>query len=408
MKLHHPEAYALRYADAIRRADRAYSTPAYLGDTLIQELVKLTPLGIYLRPALAQLARESDNPESFLLLRKSDMLNDIYASIVERIEHIAKNAYVQEEVMTAIKYTHSSVVWELRGKHIYEVHPDLSWALQNTDLKDFVTEDLRLPHKAIYLELPRELQIPNRLTGNHPCVGVYVMEELLDDTRIWRIVLIGEGNDSPESNAYKEQFGYDDAIFHYWLELNKPTIDECIEDQLQRSRHNKRVTYHWKGEPLQSMSYMLFDSEVDFADYSQVMTETFRYIMNCMIYATTAESDVWFYEASKEYRDLKDRAMKAQGLKRKRLFKELKEIPSRGRTVLGSRTLIDRKRAKDDNTEKVGGTLTKRTLVAGHWQRYWVGEGRKQCVRKLRLPFWRGPGEEVVVADVGQRVTRLR
>ena len=412
MKLHHPEIYEARYREGLRAAEKAIETgdmDYYGGEAFFDSIRVHTPPAVYLRPYLQRMLANSSNPASYLLLKEDPKLQDIYTRLVESVVSIGgKPKDVAEEMMTAIKYAHSSLVWEFYGGRIYEVHPDLAWALQRTELQDFPTADLHLPCTAIYLELPGTLEIPNRLTGTHPCIGAFIMEELLDDARIWRIVLIGGPSGSAESQAYMDTFGYDDAIFHYWIELEKHTAQECIDEQLAQSLEAVVKPFHWQGKKYESSHPKAAMSAKDFVAFKETMTATFRYVMNCVIYATTAESDVWFYEASKEYRDLKDRAMRARGEKRKRLFSELKNKTSHTRYVMGSKTVIDRKRTKEASADGEGRKLTKGGLVAGHWQRYWVGEGRKTCVRKLRLPFWRGPGEEVVRADEGRHVTRLK
>lgn len=410
MKLHHPESLMLKYGEALQRVEKLYRGPTYMNTGLMAEVMNLTPLSVYFIPPVRDILKDSDNPASFLLLKEDGRLSYLLAEIMDTFKSFGSipESILAEELMTAVKYTHSYLVWSMNGSRLYEVHPDLAWALQRTELQDFPTEDLQLPCNALYLELPPTLYIPNRITGDHPAAGAFIMEELLDDIRTWRIVLTGGPNESSGSKDYVKKYGSDDALFHYWIDLSQKTVQECIATQLETTRTGSERTCHWKGKSYHAISPKYIDDGPAFEDLRKTLTSTFQYIMNCVIYSTTAESDVWFYEASKEYRDLKDRAMKAKGDKRKRLFAELKNVSSHTRYVMGSRTVIDRKRTKEASVEGEGRKLTKGGLVAGHWQRYWVGVGKKQCVRKLRLPFWRGPGEEFVPAEEGRHVTRLK
>ena len=409
MKLHHPERYAIKYRDGLQDAIKRFNEREYTGEHLLKSLYALTPIAVYMQPWLRSILKDLDNPTSYTLLINDARLQEGFDAFMHTLKSLGgAPEYLQEEVMTAVKYAHSYLTWEMNGKRIYEVHPDLSWALQRTELHDFPAEDLHLPCSSLYLELPPTLQVPNRITGDHPCEGAFIMEELLDNVRVWRFMIVGGPGPSVESQACVDKFGDDDALFHYWMDLGQTTAQECIDKQLEISKTKQQRTYYWKGKAYDVIQPPYVRKDAERLAFNETLTATFRYIMNCVIYATTAESDVWFYEASKEYRDLKDRAMKATGEKRKRLFKELKNYESRTRYVMGSKTVIDRKRTKEPKGESEGRVLTKGGLVAGHWQRYWIGEGRKQCVRKLRLPFWRGPGEETMKADEGRRVTKLK
>jgi len=407
MKLHHPEVYQKHYGEKRRHAEKAFKSSTYFTGSLSRAILNVTPLGVYLLPFMHDTIRKIGNPTSFLLLRESpELLTAMRTMLVMAGGDDADTAHLQEEVTTSIRYAHSYAAWEMYGKRLYEVHPDLSWALQRTELQDFPTEELQLPCPTIYLELPQTLEIPNNETGNHPCMGAFLMEEKLDDIRIWRIMLIGGPSESVESQKYVETFGYDDAMFHYYINLDKPTVSECIESQLTNSIIQTKKIYHWEGKELESINNSYFADEEAYTVYKNILTETFRYIMNCVIYMTTAESDVLFCEASKEYRNLKARALKAQGEKRRKLFEKLRATTSYTRYIMGSKTIIDRKRTKEASVGE-GRKLTKGSMVMGHWQRYWIGpKGEQTCIRKLRLPFWRGPVGDTL--DTRRHVTRLK
>jgi hypothetical protein len=410
VKLHHPELYFARYKEALKQSEIAYNRGSkyYFGEGFLSAVRNLVPLSIYIYPRLKNILSSLDNQTSYLLLKSNKEFTEFFLQLIESVKSVCNtDARADEEVVTALKYAHSYILWELYGKRLYEVHPDLAWALQKTELLDFPTDDLQLPHGSLYLELPENLVIPNTETGNHPCLGAFVAEEVLDSDRIWRIFLIGGPSGTLESNMYLETFGYDDAFFHYWITLRDSTVQQCINRQLETTCNGGVEKYFHNGAIYEvDMKSSCFTSEF-YKVFSDSLKHTFQYIMNCMIYATMPESDVLFYEASKEYRDLKDRAMKARGEKRKRLFSILKNTESRTRYILGSKIVIDRKLSKDPSLTKGSKSLTKGSIVPGHWQRYWVGEGRKQCVRKLRLPFWRGPVGDVTEQEP-RRVTKLK
>lgn len=410
MKLHHPELYFARYKDALRQSEIAHKRGPdyYFGEGFYNSIKNMIPMSIYIYPRLKEIVSSLGDQRSYLFLKSNNEFMGFFLQFTTAVKAICKvDSYVDEEVVTAIKHAHAFILWELHGKRLYEVHPDLSWALQKTELLDFPTEDLQIPQGALYLELPDSLFIPNRETGNHPCLGAFIAEEVLDSDRIWRIFLIGGPSGTPESDKYLEAFGYDDAFFHYWITLREPTVQRCIDRQLEITCSGGVEVYTHNGSTYEvDMRSSCFEPKFNKV-FDASLRLTFQYIMNCMIYATMPESDVLFYEASKEYRDLKDRAMRARGEKRKRLFSILKNTESRARYILGSKIVIDRKIPKDSSTTKGSKTITKGSVVMGHWQRYWVGEGRKQCIRKLRLPFWRGPVGDIVEQEP-RRVTKLK
>jgi hypothetical protein len=410
MKLHHPELYLSRYEDAIKQSEISYKKgfEYYFGEGFYSAIRDSIPLGIYVYPGLEDIYLSSSNKGSYVLLNSCEMFTRFFLQLSSVVKSICSSSYcADEEVITALKYAYSIISWKSSRSRIYEVHPDLSWALQRTELLDFPTDDLQLPHASIYLELPTTLVIPNRETGNHPCLGAFISEETLGSDRLWRMFLIGGPSGTPESNRYVESFGYDDAFFHYWISLREPTVQQCIDYQLDATMNGGIETYTHGGTRYRvNVQSLQFESK-HIKIFNESLRTTFRYIMNCAIYATMSESDVLFYEASKEYRDLKDRAMAARGEKRKRLFSLLKNTKSRPRYILGSKLVIDRKIPKDSSLIAGSKPLTKGSMVMGHWQRYWVGEGRKQCIRKLRLPFWRGPVGDTIVQE-SRHVTTLK
>lgn len=293
---------------------------------------------------------------------------------------------------------------EYYGKKIYEVSPDLSYALlpEHTAIKDYPADHLRLPFPAIYVELPPKFRIYNELTSWHSAAGAYISEDVLRTPRVWRIVLVAGKNENSKG------LPYDDAIYHFTVFLNEgETVDTCLKHTAAHAmgERSDQILATKDGDIEISSEVIESHREIWKLMYEHTIS-AFRYIMNVVLYATSSEADQMLCYASKDYRALHDRAMRAQGQKRKKLFGRLRERHDDEKHIyLGGSFTIDRKKSEEDEGEGYSGTKQKvRYMVSGHWRSQAYGKDRKLRKPLWIKPHWRGPE----MAPVTERTRKLK
>lgn len=270
--------------------------------------------------------------------------------------------------------------YEACGKRTYEVSPGLADRLAHTQLRGLTTDDLVLPFKALYIVVPEEacLSVWNDETGEHRIDGVYIVEGWMyrEGARIrtWWFMACGMpiGGDP-----------LDDALYYFPVPLpDGLALDEAVRQEAARVRD------------IVARSVVAELAEVDRRMHLSGRWEAiFRWAMNAMIYATWPDARRELYWANQDAAALRDRLAKLpKGGKRDDLKERLRALPARERVRLGHGLppWSTEERAAARGT---GQPLATRTLVPGHWQRYHVGKGRAEVVRKLKEPFWRGPAD---------------
>ena len=130
---------------------------------------------------------------------------------------------------------------------------------------------------------------------------------------------------------------------------------------------------------------------VDYEDLIDSWRRPFLWALNLIFYLTHSTPEIEHIELNSELRALYRRREKALGKKRDKLAARIRELPSRSRIVV-ARSLTEDPRLP--RTAQEARVLLKKTLVAGHWQRYHTGAGRANIEWRFRAPFWRGAGEE--------------
>jgi hypothetical protein len=121
----------------------------------------------------------------------------------------------------------------------------------------------------------------------------------------------------------------------------------------------------------------------------------FRWLANLVLYCTYSEpGEHWI--ANKQARKLWERAQRASGKKRQRLFAQYNGLGVLPRYLLGKR-FIDRSRETSTGlVSGMGSPLQVRTRVAGHWRRQPCGEGRQDRKIIHVESYWRGPEDGVL------------
>jgi len=311
-------------------------------------------------------------------------------------------AVFREMLITALLAYYIRFQHKKHQDQVYTVSHDLEFALLNTELRKYPTDMLRLPFPCIYVELPEKFGVYNRTTGWHPAEGAYVVLEDAMKHRAWRIMMTGR----PQEGAPAD----DDSLFHFIIEMPEgSTVEEAIKYTFNKFTDQPMTVEEIMvdGKPIKvSRGFESEEQRDHFRAMEDKMVPVFRYIMNVIIYTMSTEADITFWNASKEYRHLKERALKAKGQKRKKLFSRLKEQDENKRTLLGKNLVVDRKKESVKYGHESGrGKWGVRTYVAGYWNTYWIGKGRSERQTKLVKPHWRGP-EEAPLTSTRRRVSK--
>lgn len=275
------------------------------------------------------------------------------------------------QFVTEIILRHAHLGWMHFGRKSYQISPGLRWRLENTELRNYPADELRLPHNVVYIELPPTYHLVNDITGDHVSEGAYIVADHLAEPRRWRVILIGRDN---ENSRYEG----DDALYHWNIRLREgKTVEECLQE-------SQDITDATMGNN-------------DLAHYEQMkptLDKLFPYLMNVILYATMSEADLMIVQSDPEYSKLFNRAMKLdkKSKKRRSLLARAKQLDSQPRILLGGSIVVDRsKDGTGGDSEGSKGKVTVRTLVSGHWRNQPVGEGRKERKRIWIEPHWRGP-----------------
>ncbi len=300
-----------------------------------------------------------------------------------------------ENHATEVILRHALKTYQMGGEKMYFVSQALEQELRNTNVKGLPVELFHLPYPTVYLRCPehKPFMIYNGETGWHNVEGMYLVEDEDVVPRTLRIVLTGLRND----NSIHEE---DDALYHWSLYLEEgSTIDECIQKSFavgEGTTTQVRVLPQAEDEEPQVIESTAMpvgsDGHNIFMQVQPELLKAFKYALNVILYATHPDSEVVGFNSSTMYENLRGRAMKAQGTKRKKLFKRANDCKGHDRVMLGGTLVIDRG-SEGEGTEgrSAGAKHTVRTYVGGHWQHFWVGKGRTKQVYKRVRPYWKGP-----------------
>lgn len=292
------------------------------------------------------------------------------------------------DFIVGLQQTWHHTAHRLAGEHVYEVSPNLARMLRHTSLKGVKAEDMRLPYRNICVILPAEE------------VGLNLLSHKDDKIRL-RSFYITEDSPDPLCALKHPKPGVIDPITGIiWnSNLSRPKYDENFEGRVWRvlcfsgipgdDPWKERITqYHIplpNGEAINDIIARLPVSVPGWLDM-------FRWAMNVVMYSTWPDADAEHLMANEEAQKLWQRIQKLpKGKKRDDLKERFKGMEPHWRTYLG-RTLPIWK--ANPAAEGTGQKLLTRTLVEGHWQRYWYGareSADRQSKWKFRAPFWRGP-----------------
>ena len=263
-----------------------------------------------------------------------------------------------------------AMIWHIichmkSGSQTFEVTKGLSERLSGTVLHGLATEDLKLPYRALYIQVPPDsgLKVWNIHTQWHVVDGLYLVESTDNRGRAWRFMVVGRSK-NPEDE-------FDDALFYFCVPLPPGmSVDEALDAEQKRvmtvyehDKYTEQHKYEWR--------------------------KLFNWALNAMVYATCSNVRQETIYVNKEARQLTDRVAKLpKGEKKDRLRERLKQIDTTRRTILGVgvQPFTDAEKAPINRT---GQPLRVRTLVEGFFRNQ--VHGPKNSLRRIQWiePFWR-------------------
>jgi hypothetical protein len=389
------EAVACFKGDSTVYSDEVYADIERFKKTALWK--KLTIKLIYPYPVTDWLCGQLGIP-SFPLLGVDPRMVLVHTTVAD---DLLKNKLrpSMETVMTDFIVNHAMYWFKASGSKAYRVSSGLQWMLENTELRHYPCNELRLPYPVIYLSLPPKYRIYNDITGWHLSSGMFVVEDNNTVPRCWRLILLAKLNDESADE-------WDDAIYHWMVHLDDTlTVEDSITKSIEVVREqNKTGSYErdliLKDGTKTTLTSIIPNDGKDevwfsaFEEMKQTLLPLFQYVMNVVLYATLPDADIQFADASSEYAALRRRALQEKNKrKRKELNSRVNAIGPHPRIILGGSIRVSRetKEAREVGLNE-GRKQQVRSLVSGHWHRYWIGPKDEQTlIKKWLKPYWRGP-----------------
>lgn len=375
-------------------------TPKQLAESQAQTYIAINIE--HIRVVLAAIFKQMKSP-TYSVMCLDPRVQALQRYEMSLFEKELGQAVALEELTTEWIMLHAITAFETFGSRVYEVSTNLRLMLENTHLKGLSTDQLRLPHPAIYLTLPPIYDVFNNSTGIHRSEGVYVVEDDERSPRTWRLILVGKHNEN------SEHFD-DDALYHWTVTLpDDSTVEDAIRESVdvveevrQGGTGEREIEVQGKSITAVTANPEGYQRQIAHFDFMKgTLVKLFRYVMNMVLYATHPDADVTFMDANLEYRRLRNRLHKLpknksrKKGKRKHIRKRLKELApyQQPRIVLGRTIILDRHFKENllsgDGPEK--GKHSMRYIVSGHWHLYWTGKGRTIAKKKWVKPYFKGP-----------------
>ena len=235
------------------------------------------------------------------------------------------------------------------GCREYEVGPGATQRFLLTDLRGIKNEDFKAPYEAFSVWLPSGFLEAH----GQEIVGFMLSHKECSDGHVWMCATI----------ARHEMVSIQMFTFE-----NGKTVRESLDD--------------FAATPCTC-------GHCDPDEYIAEEEQHVRWLTNFLFYVTRPDASLYFHEENRDLVRLQKRLTKARGKKREKIREQIKDQVSNRVIVVGRDIVLDK--TLPVTSREARGALKVRTLVAGHWQRYHVGEQRADVVWKFRNPFWRGP-----------------
>jgi hypothetical protein len=250
---------------------------------------------------------------------------------------------------------------------IFVMEKDIGTLLLETDLKGSDFEDLKLPFRTIYIQLPAnpyKVWIKGEV-GN--LEGVYVTQDTGDPGVSWTIViLVGRKEEMLDP--------CDDCLFSLPILLEAGPLDSQVEARITDLKKRK-----YEPEEV--------DNLTQFGD-------VFKWILNCILYINSEGADLkrgWFHEKAAQ-------TMKAAKGNKKRNIRHALEETSTEVTWVGRSVKIEKAHVEGEPRGPLDGERDSPRLhwVRGFYRMQVHGAGRALRKKTWVKPFLRGEGREIL------------
>lgn len=280
--------------------------------------------------------------------------------------------------------------WLRGGRKIYVVTDTLGWLLAHTDCTIDATL-IRLPFPSICIQIPRGLFFMSSDKPDRYDVTEVVIREgkLTKDFREMSFFFIGRPENQP--------IVYDSAV-------------AVMSTHMAMKQEGKfKSTTHRIRDGLNSSMFLtparntLGSTPEGAADLTEKL---FYFIVNCLLYTTSADADMEWDPAFRKLWDQRKKAKKQHQIDR--INRNLAELGS-PRKLLGGKIIISRQDREDYMQSFRTGktTIGVRFQVSGHWRQQWYGSektGNHRQQPKWIQPYWKGPE----AAEVVNKIRELR
>ena len=328
----------------------------------------------------------------------------VLSTVVETYRNLLSAANRDREVHAGMIGTVGSLLYTLIsyihwGERSFRFSDGLAEMLVDTDIPEMTGADFGVPFPVFYVEFPTMFLAELDNFPNHRHIGCYV-----HDLRPTKDEIVVKFVNNPEES---KTLGH--SLFG---RINVPrdgrvSFDGFDETCNRLSRYSNVIG---NGNSLgnvvvDDLARKLFNERVEiFSRYTEALH---RFLVNGLLYLMGG-STVDRTNIEQPWQRLARRVERASSAHRPALQTELQTLPRTqvyllGRTVKISYhapSLGDNSREACERRE-----LITRKLVRGHWQRYWEGEGRTQCVWHLKAPFLRNVDAPVESVRVRYKAT---
>lgn len=356
---------------------------------------------------------------AFFSLRAASYGSEMAQTIRDKVYNIKAEDAKSWATITVERGAHIAL-WHNYGRHHYTLSDGLATQLALTELRGLRNEDLRLPYRSVFIEVPPHLGFKvfgasNVGMRSETVEGVFITEDDTDGSL--PILVDSKGNplSKPDSEDPDREI---DARIEFtsgrsWriLVVSRPfSTSAFVGDTVQINFILSLREGNSVDETIASLTRSIIRAEgTEAPQFIETLLPLWRWLVNVLMYATTPDAEVDSIRANPEADALWRRIEKLPKVsaKRDRLKERLRGMDPHRRTHLGKSVAFTPALRKmyDEHQEGGGTKLRVRTLVAGHWQRFATGKGRVDRVWKFRAPFWRGPEGAPVAEETEHRMS---
>jgi len=298
-----------------------------------------------------------------------DVVNEVDGDSYEAFyKHPKVNAYIDEVItidpataMSSVNMYYHIFLMKRHGEKVFVLEKDVALMLANTDIKGVTGDMLKTPYREQLIVLPQDLdliELHDPATGVHKLDSVYVS---YDDKGEMRLLAVGRPNGSAPADQ-------DDTFAYFRFNFDNRDLKLQVKEHVEHNRNSAEVDL-LGGKRNLGVCQRLFD-----------------FLMNVLLYITSPEADTYF----ETWNDVDPSMKKLKSKAKKKAVQRLRRTNHFLKIRVGLNTRLSR---ESREAYISGKTAAKRTLVMGHWQNYWIGQGRIEKVLKWKQPFWKGVGE---------------